>query len=76
MKNARFDAYKRQRKTWEISPVEKVKDSAKRYDRNSAKIETKSVINASISELDPEDEYEYYGVGADVMDNNPFFDQE
>jgi hypothetical protein len=75
MKNARYDAFKRQRKTWTMNPVERVKDSAKKYDRSSAKQELKSVIEEEVKDLDPEDEYEYYGVGADIMDDSPFFDQ-
>jgi len=50
-----YKAYKRQRKTLDINPVEKVKDSAKRYKRNTVKDEVKQHINEFYLEGD---EYE------------------
>ena len=36
-KESNYTAYKRMRKTWKLSPVEKVKESNKKYSRNREK---------------------------------------
>lgn len=44
MNNSNYKIYKKIRKTWEISPVEKIKDSNKKYDRNKSKNELRKEI--------------------------------
>jgi hypothetical protein len=53
--NQYYKAHKRVRKTWGISPVEKVVKSKKEYDRSVAKKQVKEVIEDEI-----DDWFEWY----------------
>ena len=52
MKYTSYDSTKKVRKTWKISPVEKVVTSKKEYNRQEAKAEMKEAIDEELDYLD------------------------
>lgn len=58
MENNTYKSYKKIRKTWNINPIEQVKESVYQYNRNAFKEELRRTLN-QLDEDDYTDEYAY-----------------